>query len=122
MRVYPFANPRFLDLEDKLHDLKIKELMDISKLYEFVLQFDEYANQSFDKTTRKLNVITSHLNHWGQEIANLEGSHDDLQKEIKSLKVCLDERDEAIVELCGVVEFLTNKRCWCNNDKVSPCC
>ena len=56
-----------------------------------------------------------------QEIANLEGSHDDLQKEIKSLKVHLDERDEVIVELYGAVEFLTNKRCWCNNDKVSPC-
>ena len=61
------------------------------------------------------------LNCRGQEIANLEGGHDILEKEIKSLKEHLDEWDKAIVELCGAVEFLTNKRCRCNNNKVSPC-
>ena len=44
-----------------------------------------------------------------------------MEKEVESLKGCLDERDEAITKLCGVVEFLTNKRCRCNDDKVSPC-
>ena len=57
----------------------------------------------------------------GQEIANLEGGYESLEKEIDSLKGRLDERDQAIAELRGAVEFLTNKRCRCNDDKVSPC-
>ena len=77
---------------------------------------------SFKETATKLDTIRSHLSHQGQEIANLEGSHDVLEKEIESLKDCLNERDKVIAELCGVVEFLTNKRCQCNDDKVSPCC
>ena len=57
----------------------------------------------------------------GQEIANLEGGYKSLEKEVESLKGRLDKRDEAITELCGAVEFLTNKRYRCNDDKVSPC-
>ena len=101
--------------------MKVKGSLDISKLYDLVFKFDERVNTSFKETTTELDMIRSHLSRWGQEIANLEGGHDLLEKEVESLKECLDERDEAIVELRGVVEFLTNKRCRCNNDKVSPC-
>ena len=55
------------------------------------------------------------------KITNLEGSYESLEKEVESLKGRLDERDEAIAELRGAVDFLTNKRCRCNDDKVSPC-
>ena len=57
----------------------------------------------------------------GQEIANLEGGYKFLEEEVEALKGRLDERDEAIAELRGAVDFLTNKRCRCNDDKVSPC-
>ena len=89
-----FAYPGLLGPEDKLHDLKIKGSIDISKLYEFIFRFDKHVNKSFKETTNKLDVITSHLGHRGQEVTNLEGSHDILQKEIEFLKIHLDERDE----------------------------
>ena len=95
--------------------------MDVSELYDLVFRFDERVDASFKETATELDTIRSCLSHQGQEITNLEGGHDILQKEIDSLRDHLDERDKAIAELRGVVEFLTNKRCQCNDDKVSPC-
>ena len=57
----------------------------------------------------------------GQEITNLEGGYKSLEKEVEALKDRLNERDEVIAKLCGAADFLTNKRCRCNDDKVSPC-
>ena len=101
--------------------MKVKESLDISDLYELVFKFNKCVDTSFKETTTELDSIRSRLARRGQEIVNLEGSYDSLEKEIKSLKGRLDERDEAIAELRRAVEFLTNKRCWCNDDKVSPC-
>ena len=101
--------------------MKVKKALDISDLYELVFKFNECVDSSFKETATELDTIRSRLACRGQEIANLEGGYESLEKEIKSLKGCLDERDKAIAELCGAVEFLTNKRCRCNDDKVSPC-
>ena len=101
--------------------MKVKGSLDISDLYELVFKFDERVDTSFKETTTELDSIRSHLACRGQEIVNLEGGYDSLEKEIESLKGCLDEQDEVIAELRGVVGVLTNKRCWCNDDKVSPC-
>ena len=90
-------------------------------MYELIFKFDERVESSFKETGTELDTIRSRLACQGQEIANLEGGYESLEKEVESLKGRLDERDEAIAELCGVVEFLTNKRCQCNDDKVSPC-
>ena len=95
--------------------------MDVSNLYELVFKFDERVDSSFQETGTKLDTIRSRLACQGQEIANLEGGYKSLEKEVESLKGRLDERDEAITKLHGAVEFLTNKRCRCNDDKVSPC-
>ena len=43
-----------------------------------------------------------------------------MTKEVDALKAWLDEKDKMIRELQGSVEVLTNMRCWCNDDKVSP--
>ena len=101
--------------------MKVKGSLDVSDLYELVFKFDEHVDTSFKETATELDTIRSRLSCQGQEIANLEGGHDFLEKEIKSLKGRLDEWDEVIAELHGAVEFLTNKRCQCNDDKVSPC-
>ena len=95
--------------------------MDVSDLYDLIFKFDERVDSSFKETGTELDTIHSRLARRGQEIANLEGSYESLEKEIEALKDRLNERDEAIAELRGVVDFLTNKRCRCNDDKVSPC-
>ena len=95
--------------------------MDVSDLYDLIFKFDERVDSSFKETGTELDTIRSHLARWGQEIANLEGGYESLEKEVEALKDCLNKRDEAIAELRGAVDFLTNKRCQCNDDKVSPC-
>ena len=90
-------------------------------MYELVFKFDECVESSFKETGTELDTIRSRLARRGQEITNLEGGYEFLEKEIESLKSRLDEQDKVIAELRGAVEFLTNKRCWCNDDKVSPC-
>ena len=95
--------------------------MDVSDLYDLIFKFDKRIDSSFQRTETELDTIRSHLACRGQEIANLEGGYDSLEKEVEALKGRLDERDEAIAELRGAVDFLTNKRCRCNDDKVSPC-
>ena len=101
--------------------MKVTKALDISDLYDLIFKFDECVESSFKETGTKLDTIRSHLARRGQEIANLEGGYESLEKEVESLKDRLNERDEVIAELCGVVDFLTNKRCRCNDDKVSPC-
>ena len=101
--------------------MKVEKALDISDLYELVFKFNERVDSSFKETATELDTIRSRLACRGQEIANLEGGYESLEKEIESLKGCLNERDEAIAELRGSVKFLTNKRCRCNDDKVSPC-
>ena len=98
--------------------MKVTKALDVSDLYDLVFKFDERVNSSFKETGTELDTIRSRLARRGQEIANLEGGYESLEKEVKSLKGRLDE---AIAELHGTVEFLTNKRCRCNDDKVSPC-
>ena len=90
-------------------------------MYKLIFKFDECVESSFKETGTELDTIRSRLARRGQEIANLEGGYESLEKEVESLKGRLDEQDEVITELRGVVEFLTNKRCRCNDDKVSPC-
>ena len=101
--------------------MKVKGSLDVSELYDLVFKFDERVDTSFKEIATELDTIRSCLSRQGQEIANLEGGYNILEKEIESLREHLDEWDEAISELCGAVEFLTNKRCCCNDDKVSPC-
>ena len=100
--------------------MKTTKALDVSDLYDLIFKFDERVDSSFKETETELDTIRSRLAHRGQEIANLEGGYESLEKEIESLKGRLDDRDEAIAEFCGAIEFLTNKRCRCNNDKVSP--
>ena len=101
--------------------MKVTKALDVSDLYELIFKFDERVESSFKETGTELDTIRSRLARRGQEIANLEGGYESLEKEVESLKGRLDKRDEAIAELRGAVEFLTNKRCRCNDDKVSPC-
>ena len=101
--------------------MKVTKALDVSYLYELIFKFDERVESSFKETSTELDTIRSHLARRGQEIANLEGGYESLEKEVESLKGRLDKRDEAIAKLCGAVEFLTNKRYRCNDDKVSPC-
>ena len=91
MRIYPFANPESLALEDKLCDLKVEKALDISDLYELVFKFDERVDSSFKETATELDTIRSRLARQGQKIANLEGGYESLEKEVKSLKGRLDE-------------------------------
>ena len=90
-------------------------------MYDLIFKFDERVESSFKETGTELDTIRSFLAHRGQEIANLEGGYESLEREVESLKDRLNERDEAIAELHGAVDFLTNRRCRCNDDKVSPC-
>ena len=101
--------------------MKVTKALDVSDLYELIFKFDERIKSSFKETGTELDTIRSCLARRGQEIANLEGGYEFLEKEVESLKGHLDERDEAIAKLHGAVDFLTNKRCRCNDDKVSPC-
>ena len=101
--------------------MKVTKALDVSDLYELIFKFDERVESSFKETGTKLDTIRSHLARRGQEIANLEGGYESLEKEVEALKGRLDERDKVIAELRGAVDFLTNKRCRCNDDKVSPC-
>ena len=90
-------------------------------MYDLIFKFDERVDSSFKETGTKLDTIRSRLARRGQEIANLEGGYKSLEEEVEALKGRLDEWDEAIAKLRGAVDFLTNKRCRCNDDKVSPC-
>ena len=101
--------------------MKVTKALDVSDLYDLIFKFDEHVESSFMETGTELDTIRSRLARRGQEIANLEGGYESLEKEVEALKDHLKEQDEAIAELCGAVDFLTNKRCRCNNDKVSPC-
>ena len=101
--------------------MKVTKALDVSDLYELIFKFNERVDSSFKETGTELDTIRSRLARRGQEITNLEGGYESLEKEVESLKGRLDERDKAITELRGAVEFLTNKRCQCNDDKVSPC-
>ena len=101
--------------------MKTTKALDVSDLYDLIFKFDERGDSSFQETGTELDSIRSRLVRRGQEIANLEGGYESLEKEVESLKDCLNEQDEAIAELRGAVDFLTNKRCRCNDDKVSPC-
>ena len=101
--------------------MKVTKALDVSDLYDLIFKFDERVESSFRETGTELDTIRSCLARQGQEIANLEGGYESLEKEVESLKGRLDDRDEVIAELRGAIEFLTNKRCWCNDDKVSPC-
>ena len=101
--------------------MKTTKALDVSDLYELIFKFDERVDSSFQETGSELDSIRSRLARRGQEIVNLEGGYESLEKEVEVLKDRLNERDEAIAELRGAVDFLTNKRCRCNDDKVSPC-
>ena len=101
--------------------MKVAKALDVSDLYDLVFKFDERVDSSFKETGTELDTIRSCLARRGQEIANLEGGYKSLEEEVETLKGRLDERDEAIAKLRGAVDFLTNKRCRCNDDKVSPC-
>ena len=101
--------------------MKTTKALDVSDLYDLIFKFDERVDSSFQETGTELDSIRSRLARWGQEIANLEGGYESLEREVEALKDRLNERDEAIAELRGAVDFLTNKRCRCNDDKVSPC-
>jgi len=101
--------------------LDSKEHKDVAALYELFFQFQENIDKRFEDWGLKQETIASRLARRGQEIANLDGGLSDLMKEIDALKVRLDERDATIWELQGSVDHLTNKRCRCNDDKVSPC-
>ena len=101
--------------------MKVTKALDVSDLYELIFKFNERVESSFRETGTELDTIRSRLARRGQEITNLEGGYESLEKEVESLKGCFDERDEVIAELRGAVKFLTNKRCRCNDDKVSPC-
>ena len=99
--------------------MKTTKALDVSDLYELIFKFDERVDSSFQETGTELDSIRSRLARRGQEIANLEGGYESLEKEVEALKDRLNEWDEAIAELRGVVDFLTNKRCRCNDDKVT---
>ena len=71
--------------------MKVEKALDVSDLYDLVFKFNERVDSSFKETATKLNTIRSCLACRGQEIANLEGGYDSLEKEIESLKGCLDE-------------------------------
>ena len=101
--------------------MKTTKALDVSDLYDLIFKFDERVDSSFQETGTELDTIRSRLARRGQEIANLEGGYKSLEEEIEALKDRLNERDEAIAELRGAVDFLTNKRCRCNDDNVSPC-
>ena len=101
--------------------MKTTKALDVSDLYDLIFKFDERVDSSFQETGTELDTIRSRLARWGQEITNLEGGYKFLEEEVEALKGRLDERDEAIAELHGAVDFLTNKRCRCNDNKVSPC-
>ena len=101
--------------------MKTTKALDVSDLYDLIFKFDERVDSSFQDTGTELDVIRSRLARRGQEIANLKGGYESLEKEVEALKDRLNERDEAIAELRGAVDFLNNKRCRCNDDKVSPC-
>ena len=101
--------------------MKVTKALDVSDLYDLIFKFDERIDSSFQRTETELDTIRSRLARRGQEIANLEGGYESLEKEVEALKDRLNEWDEAIAELRGAVDFLTNKRCRCNDDKVSPC-
>ena len=100
--------------------MKTTKALDVSDLYDLIFKFDERVDSSFQETGTELDSIRSRLARRGQEIANLEGGYESLEKEVEALKGRLDEWDEVITELRGAVDFLTNKRCQCNDDKVSP--
>jgi len=101
--------------------LDSKEHKDVATLYDLFFQFQENVDKRFEDWGLEQETIASRLARRGQEISNLDGGLLDLMKEIEALKVRLNERDETIRELQGSVDHLTNKRCRCNDDKVSPC-
>ena len=74
--------------------MKVKGSLDVSELYDLVFKFDECVNTSFKETATELDTIRSCLSRQGQEIANLEGSYDILEKEIKSLRELLKSLQE----------------------------
>ena len=71
--------------------MKVEKSLDISDLYELVFKFDERVDSSFKETATELDTIRSRLARRGQEIANLEGGYDSLEKEVECLKGHLDE-------------------------------
>ena len=74
--------------------MKVKGSLDVSELYDLVFKFDECVDTSFKETTTELDTIRSCLSRQGQEIANLEGSYDILEKEIKTLRELLKSLQE----------------------------
>ena len=71
--------------------MKVTKALDVSDLYELIFKFDECVETSFGETGTKLDTIRSRLACRGQEITNLEGSYESLEKEVESLKGRLDE-------------------------------
>ena len=71
--------------------MKVKKALDVSDLYDLIFKFDECVESSFKETGTELDTIRSCLARRGQEIANLEGGYESLEKEVKSLKGRLDE-------------------------------
>ena len=71
--------------------MKVEKALDISDLYELVFKFNERVESSFKETGTEFDTIRSRLDRRGQEIANLEGGYDSLEKEVECLKGHLDE-------------------------------
>ena len=74
--------------------MKTTKALDVSDLYDLIFKFDERVDSSFQETGSELDTIRSRLARQGQEIANLEGGYESLEKEVEALKDRLNTGDE----------------------------
>jgi len=85
-----------------------------------ISQFDGRVDVGFEQTKVALKMLEDWACTHCLESKELKCRFDVLEEQLHHMDTKIEEREVTITELRSAVDFLTNKRCRCNNDKV--CC
>jgi len=130
--------PHVLDLEDKVGSvelswlssvltvpLQIKGIQDhgdqgMVEIHKLIFQFNGRVNVGFERTKATLKMLEDQAHTHCLESKELEQRFYVLEEQLHHMDAKIEERESTITELKSTMDFLTNKRCRCNKDKV--CC
>jgi len=91
----------------------------IAGVYDFIAQFDRRVDTGFDNTEAAIKMLEDRARTRRLESEELERRFEVLEEQLHRMDAEIKEKDLAITELRSAVDGLTNKRCRCNDDKVS---
>jgi len=85
-----------------------------------IFKFDDRVDAGFERCEASLKMLEDQAHTHHLETEELERRFNVLEEQLYRMDMKIEERETTITELRSAVDFLTDKRCRCNNDKV--CC